>query len=563
MDALYYATFESGTLGTPQLITQSPGISDPVITLGESGQVTAAWLESFADAVGVGYAVQDASGAWGMPQRLSTADGEMPWWLLPYVQDGELNIISLSRMITTDTGGAEGEVAPGAIPLLSTSGLRVATAPIGADLTVAPLEFVTSNPGTLRVESIVSNTGDLASDPVQVQLSIDGTDRAEQPLQLPGLAPGESIQVSFAVTEAVDPDAPILFAITADTDDVVTEKDESNNSAQAVHYLPNVTPQHIKADLVDGSLIVSGQVTSNGDSPTGTEIIVRLIADDPDTGDVLAETTIGALAVGESADLHYNISDARNALQGVRTAYLIVDATGLLDEQLEGVDNWEIVSLNPFDSWTNPDDRFDVGDNGTHSALDALQIVNELRNARVRRLPMPPTPGFFFDPNGDGLVSALDALVILNQLRQEYLESRGESESLVETTHQSQFASAVVAVAADTLLAPPEAITPRTAPSVAVPDVPVVVSSLSLSATGTGQGDTEREQDVGLDELPEIPLAAPKLTSVGASDEVMRSWDPSVATFESESGSDEETGDDFSGHGFTTAPLEKSPTRNF
>ncbi len=77
----------------------------------------------------------------------------------------------------------------------------------------------------------------------------------------------------------------------------------------------------------------------------------------------------------------------------------------------------------------NPVNQFDVNDDARVSALDALNVINELaRSDGPRDLPLRPPLEFqpFLDPNGDDRVSALDALVIINQLARVTLQADGE-----------------------------------------------------------------------------------------------------------------------------------------
>ena len=84
--------------------------------------------------------------------------------------------------------------------------------------------------------------------------------------------------------------------------------------------------------------------------------------------------------------------------------------------------------------WQNPENRFDVNDNGSVAPLDALLIINELNERSIGdvdtgQLPIPPvtpkvpdpTPQVegsarYLDVNGDGYVSPVDALQVINAL---------------------------------------------------------------------------------------------------------------------------------------------------
>ncbi|HEY6564386.1 MAG TPA: GEVED domain-containing protein, partial [Pirellulaceae bacterium] len=80
-----------------------------------------------------------------------------------------------------------------------------------------------------------------------------------------------------------------------------------------------------------------------------------------------------------------------------------------------------LVSIGASD-WQNPDDRYDVNDDGVTAPLDALRVITELDNHRVTdpltgMLPATRPDGEqYYDVNGDGFVSPLDALLVINQL---------------------------------------------------------------------------------------------------------------------------------------------------
>ena len=75
--------------------------------------------------------------------------------------------------------------------------------------------------------------------------------------------------------------------------------------------------------------------------------------------------------------------------------------------------------------WTNPFDAFDVSGDGMRSSLDAIRVVNALKNPRVvddeQRLVDPASTnlfGFqFYDVTQDGKLTPLDAIRIVNRLR--------------------------------------------------------------------------------------------------------------------------------------------------
>ena len=67
--------------------------------------------------------------------------------------------------------------------------------------------------------------------------------------------------------------------------------------------------------------------------------------------------------------------------------------------------------------WTNSCNAFDVTNDGTVTALDALLPINHLARREPGELPLTRPQGSpFLDSDGNGRLSALDALVVINQL---------------------------------------------------------------------------------------------------------------------------------------------------
>ncbi|MFK8111738.1 MAG: dockerin type I domain-containing protein [Rubripirellula sp.] len=79
----------------------------------------------------------------------------------------------------------------------------------------------------------------------------------------------------------------------------------------------------------------------------------------------------------------------------------------------------------------NPADDFDVNNNGSVTANDALVIINRLasRGGPADLNPASEQPnGVFLDPNGDYRLTALDALVVINEVGRR--RNAGETEEL-------------------------------------------------------------------------------------------------------------------------------------
>ena len=87
-----------------------------------------------------------------------------------------------------------------------------------------------------------------------------------------------------------------------------------------------------------------------------------------------------------------------------------------------------ILVLSPT-PWQNQLNHWDVDRNGIVTALDALSIVNQLRQVVDPVLPedlqADQFAGHYYDVSGDGRLSALDALRVVNEMRRR----RGSAEA--------------------------------------------------------------------------------------------------------------------------------------
>ena len=87
----------------------------------------------------------------------------------------------------------------------------------------------------------------------------------------------------------------------------------------------------------------------------------------------------------------------------------------------------------PGRQWQNPVNHFNVNVQSSGvSALDALIVINELGRRESSELPLITDltnfQGNYYDVSGDGLLTALDALQVINQLAR--IANRGEGEYL-------------------------------------------------------------------------------------------------------------------------------------
>lgn len=64
--------------------------------------------------------------------------------------------------------------------------------------------------------------------------------------------------------------------------------------------------------------------------------------------------------------------------------------------------------------WQNPDDKYDVNDDGRVTSSDALKVINAIGRIDVDKTVKPR---YFYDVNGDGKITASDANMVINAMR--------------------------------------------------------------------------------------------------------------------------------------------------
>ncbi len=152
----------------------------------------------------------------------------------------------------------------------------------------------------------------------------------------------------------------------------------------------------------------------------------------------------GDLTIGPDGRITYTPFSGTTQLDSFR--YRIADALGGSPS-----DPGVLVTIDPNTTATpfqNPDENFDVNNDGNVSALDALRIINVLNRFDNNLIPTqtlvdagitPPgsTPtvpgtGNFYDVNGDGNVSSRDALRVIERLNLLANSMVGQSEPMAE-----------------------------------------------------------------------------------------------------------------------------------
>lgn len=148
----------------------------------------------------------------------------------------------------------------------------------------------------------------------------------------------------------------------------------------------------------------------------------------------------GQIVVEQGATLRYTPA---NDFTGVETfSYRVMDEQGNISPEA-------IVTVTvgqSFDSWQNPDNRFDVDGNTLVNSLDLLKTIRDLNAQGNRLLTLPPPPGeiLFVDVNGDTISNPLDIVLLITEINRIAAEGESVEEGEGESAIGETFASAEI-----------------------------------------------------------------------------------------------------------------------
>jgi hypothetical protein len=235
----------------------------------------------------------------------------------------------------------------------------------------------------------------------------------------------------FSMGNLVDIDADGKPTIGADGDDLDGGDEDGVLFDPSTPLLPNrffnvfVSTSGIGDDVDDvvsyGALDAWIDFNGDGDFDDSNEQII--------TNEILNSSTLnnGIMAFRD-------LRVPANAVPGVTYARFRLSTEGNLTPTGEAADGEvedHLVSIitNP---WQNPENRFDVNDDGAVSPVDALLMINHLNvGGGDPTLPIPkPENAPFLDVNGDGFITPLDVLETITELnRLNRLQGLGEGEA--------------------------------------------------------------------------------------------------------------------------------------
>ena len=485
VDKLWLSKLSQGTFSTPELIHEADSIGEPNITLDTEGNLHATWLETVESAVQIMTKSQKGD-IWGVRQQV-TQSAEMPWWIMPWVENSEVKALHLSREVVPVRNGGEGETDStiGTVVELKNSQLASSSLKLTPDLQIDELWFtdISGNlverpqPGqSLIVNATVSNLGSISSPASSVSLTSAGHDLTDS-VPIESLSSGASIPIVFELQ--IPTSSAFNIELTADPNNLITENRESNNSQAIATLRPDLSLSQIQVEKVDETFNISALVTNIGVGPSTSETKVILRYDELIGGEEFGGVipAIPALAPGETHSVTFAISDFRPTNGNLRKAFLIIDHESVDSKaripnsfgDINTGNNFLFTTLQKGNhAWQNNLDSLDVNSDGVVSPIDALLVINDLNRKGSRQLLPFDTellPGML-DTSGDDFVSPLDALLVINRLN---ATGGGEGEKIGNWTSERLSPEKVDEVF-ESFAAWPRSVTPKS--SVAANDSP-------------------------------------------------------------------------------------------
>jgi len=217
------------------------------------------------------------------------------------------------------------------------------------------------------------------------------------------LKPGISLDFEAEQSVTVNVTATSAGGRTKTEPIVITVKDIGEQSAMI--ELSRTQVKELVRGAVVGDVIVDGNPLPAGLIATVNDTRFAII------GKVLKLRSSEFVRLADQQDIQIRVT-----VQDASANFLPISGTFVLEV---------LANPNPFH---NPNNIYDVNDDGRVTALDALLIINSLSRHGAGPISGFPSPDRFYDVNGDGRITALDALLVINFLNRQRL-GIGEGEA--------------------------------------------------------------------------------------------------------------------------------------
>lgn len=352
-----YSSFGSLT-GTPQavVVETAPTILDYAATQDNDGNLVLVWQSYSDEGVDVFYATYDqVHNVFSLVQQL-TYDEPLEKFMAPtFAPTGEMVMAYNKTDLVTETVTVSPTLIIENVTTFGQTDLYVLNHSFGPDLslTAPDLSIDPTNPtlgSTAQINATLHNVGDHAVINPEVTFYLGNPNNggtlintASANLTLTG-GMSTILSVDWIVPSS---GAPFQIYAVADPNDLVTELNETNNTANFFTVVPDLTFDRIKPAYANTQIITVTATLNNvgGGQSAPADVFFRL--DDPITGTVIATRNSGNLAAGNQTDIQA-VWDATSTPDGRYKIYTVADPINLIVEADEtNNDEWGTVELLP------------------------------------------------------------------------------------------------------------------------------------------------------------------------------------------------------------------------
>ncbi len=216
------------------------------------------------------------------------------------------------------------------------------------------------------------------------------------------LKPGVALDYEAEQSVTVNITATSAGGVTK-TEPIVITVNDIGEQAASVDLSHRQVKELVRGAVV-GDVIVDGNLLTPGYIATVDDARFEIV------GHVLKLRNSEFVRLADQLDVQVRIT-----IQDASANFLPITGTFVV-EVLE--------NPNPFH---NPNNIYDVDDDGQVTPHDALLIINSIARNGSGPISLFPSPDRYYDVNGDGRITALDALLVINRIqRLKRLSGEGE-----------------------------------------------------------------------------------------------------------------------------------------
>ncbi len=178
---------------------------------------------------------------------------------------------------------------------------------------------------------------------------------------------------------------------------------------------------------VDGSFEGSWAIDPENAQPTGLTIdpndVDHIWIVDSRSDSVYQYDSAATRMNGQqSASLTFALAEANRNPQGIADPLSIAAETSSVTNLAHHASSAASDQLH----WENPKNELDVNEDGSVTAIDALEVIRHLSRNESNDVALLALDALFLDSNADGRVSAADALAVINGMNRQSLSSHSD-----------------------------------------------------------------------------------------------------------------------------------------